>query len=618
MATLDIPNISAGTHDNSMQNAIAAGAGACSTARRRSVVVAALFAIGVALGMRLIQLQVIESRSLAERANRQRSYVDSLPALPGDLMDRNGRVLAITVKARSLFVVPQSISNPATIASRLAGAVHLESERLCERILEQRGKKFLWIKRRLDAEEEEAVRRLNLPSDVWGFREEAVRRYPQGALAAHVLGLRDIDGSGRGGLEQMLDVVLRGQNGHRTLIRDARGRAIDVADEHDLPPQRGADVTTTLDSILQLYAERELDRLIGEWKPHGACAIVADPKTCEILAMASRPTFDPNHPEEAIEEAWKNRAVAWMYEPGSTFKPFIVAGALERGVLQRHEEIDCGGGEAHFGGRLLHDTHSYGLLGVTDVLVKSSNIGMARIGARLANDELHATIVGFGFGRPTGSGLPGEMSGKLHPLRNWTSYSNTSLSIGQELAVTPLQMICAHAALANGGTLNSPKLVLDGAPTAGGLAVTSVVSKATDHNAARWLVEEPMRQVVERGTGKRARLDGYAVFGKTGTAQKLDPETGTYSATKYVSSFVCGAPAGAPRVLVIVVVDEPSTGNSHYGGTVAAPTAAAILRQTLNHLRIPRDGQRSDDASTVEGMRTDGSDGAEEITTEGQ
>ena len=306
---------------------------------------------------------------------------------------------------------------------------------------------------------------------------------------------------------------------------------------------------------------------------------------------------------------WKNLAVSWMYEPGSTFKPFVVAGALQRGLLNRDEEIDCGDGEVQIGGRTLHDTHPYGRLSVTDVLVKSSNIGMARIGSRLSKEQLYATILSFGFGRPTGSGLPGEIAGLLRPGKDWSSYSNASLSMGQELAVTPLQIISAHSALANGGVWIAPKIVRstsrgafgnmlcaelagpdvgDGPATTLRISGTSVVSKATDGSTARWLIEQPMTEVVHRGTGTHAQIAGYRVFGKTGTAQKLDRATGTYSATKYVGSFLCGAPAADPQILVLVVVDEPTTNGTHYGGTVAAPAAAAILRRLSSTCRSRR------------------------------
>jgi cell division protein FtsI (penicillin-binding protein 3) len=578
--------------------------------RRRLAVICVLSLAGMFLTARLVQLQVIEAGRLAERANRQRSYIDVLPAAPGDLLDRDGRVLATTVKAHSLYLDPEGIADLRSVAKGLGDALKLDADRLCERLVEQRNKRFVWVKRRLSAAEEEAVVKLKLATGTWGFRDEYLRRYPQGGLAAHVLGLRDIDGTGRGGLEESLDAILRGREGRRTLLRDARGRVIDLADEGDVPPQRGTDVVTTLDAVIQTYVERELDRVVEAWQPHGVCAIVENPKTGEILAMASRPTFDPNTPESLSPAVWKNLAVSWMYEPGSTFKPFVVAGALQRGLLNRDEEIDCGDGEVQIGGRSLHDTHPYGKLSVTDVLVKSSNIGMAQIGSRLSKEQLYATILSFGFGRPTGSGLPGEIAGLLRPSKEWSSYSNASLSMGQELAVTPLQIISAHSALANGGVWTSPKIVRstsrgalgnmlctelagpslqNGPATALRISGTSVVSKATDASTARWLIEQPMTEVVRRGTGTHAQIAGYRVFGKTGTAQKLDRATGKYSATKYVGSFLCGAPADDPRVLVMVVVDEPTTNGTHYGGTVAAPAAAAILRQTLVHLQITPD-----------------------------
>ena len=294
---------------------------------------------GLAVGLRLVQLQVVEHRRLAERGTRQKSYLEILPAPPGDLLDRDGRVLATSIAARSLFVVPEKIADPWPCAQRLARALDLDPDRVCERLARQSEKKFAWIKRRLTAHEEQTVRGLGLPAGAWGFRDEFVRHYPQGILAAHVLGLRDVDGNSRGGLEQALGEVLRGRPGRRTLYRDARGRVIDVPDEGEVRPEPGQSVVTTLDSIIQIYVERELDRIVEQWKPRGACALVEDPANGEILAMASRPGFDPNHPEGVSQEAWNNRAIAWMYEPGSTFKPFVVAGAIERGRIRPDEEV---------------------------------------------------------------------------------------------------------------------------------------------------------------------------------------------------------------------------------------------------------------------------------------
>jgi len=447
----------------------------------------------------------------------------------------------------------------------------------------------------LDIAAVQRVRRLRLPEDVVNFRSEYLRRYPQGTLAAHVLGLRDVDGRGRGGVEQAYDDELRGTAGRRMLIRDARGRVVEVQDEQSVPPRHGRTVVLTIDTVLQLFVEQEIDRLLKRWKPKAAAITVVDPTTGEILAMASRPTFDPNSPKDVAAAAWKNTNIASAYEPGSTFKPFIVSWALEKGRISRDEVFHCSWGKYRMGRRLLHGHHPYGRLSVKNILIKSSNIGMAKIGERLTNSGLHQAATRFGFGRLTGCGLPGEISGTVRPLDQWTGYSTGSVPMGQEISVTPLQLIMAFAALANGGKMMSPQFVLR--VSAPGTAVDRpltkkqagqrVVSQIVRPDVARWIVREAMTGVVARGTAKRARLKEYEVFGKTGTAQKTDPATGRYSKNRHVCSFIGGAPAANPRVLVLVVVDEPSVGSTHYGGTVAAPTAANIIRKSLVYLGVP-------------------------------
>jgi len=578
----------------------------------------AVVMIWILLAARLIQLQGIDHAKLAWQANRQRSVVEIVLARPGEILDRTGRSMAITVAAHSLYVVPSQVVAPQQTAMSLARALSVDTAQLEHRLRVNRRKHFLWIKRRLTEAQVRRVRDLRLPSGTWGFRKEYQRRYPQGSLAAHILGLRDIDGRGRGGVEQALDSVLRGRNGRRVLIRDAHGDVIEVQNDLQQAPRPGRNVVLTIDAVIQLNAERELDAVMAKWKPRGACVTVLDPRNGEILAMASRPTFDPNRPDRVSQDAWMNRNITMMYEPGSTFKPFVVAWAIDQHVIARDEQFDCERGQWRMGRRILHDHHPYGTLSVHDILVKSSNIGMAKIGSRLSNAGLYAAAAAFGFGGKTGLGLPGEQSGMLRPLTKWNGYSTGSIPMGQEIAVTPLQLIAAHAVLAGDGRLLSPQLVLrhgdadrsygrksttkpcragsrlpicsDGSTTAGGsLPYGTVVSRVISAKTARWIVTGPLSDVVRRGTGKRARLADYTVFGKTGTAQKLDPKTGRYSKSKYVSSFLCGAPADKPRVLVLVVVDEPSVGGTHYGGTVAAPTAARILHKTLMHLRIPPD-----------------------------
>jgi cell division protein FtsI/penicillin-binding protein 2 len=565
--------------------------------RARSVVTAIVF-VGIVLSGRLVHLQWIDRENFAKKADRQRSYVEPIPARPGEIVDRHGRLLATTVNAHSLFVIPNRIAKPRQIVPRLAAALDLNADRLLERILKHQHKQFLWIKRRLSDEEAETVRKLDLPTAIWGFREEYLRRYPQGRLAAHILGLRDIDGNGRGGLEQSLDAVLRGQDGRRILVRDARGRVIDIHSEIDEAPQHGRTVVLTIDTVIQLFAERELDKVISQWKAKSACVIILDPQTCEILAMASRPTFDPNHPVDVADDAWKNTNVSAIYEPGSTFKPIVVAWAIDKGAIKRDDRFYCENGQYHVGQRVLHDQRSHGWLSVSEILVNSSNIGMAKIGERLTNEALYHAATAFGFGRKTGCGLPGELAGLVRPLKSWDRYSTGSVPMGQEISVTPLQLITAHAVLANGGKLMTPRLVLThtaafpipsqvtSATEFHDNAQATLVSRTIEPETARWIVEGPLVGVVQRGTGKKARLEDYAVFGKTGTAQKIDPATGRYSSQLHVSSFLCGAPADNPRVLVLVLVDEPNA-DTHLGSTVAAPAAARLLRKTLIHLRVP-------------------------------
>ena len=538
------------------------------------------------LMLRLVQLQWWQEDRFTDRAERQREFAEEIVPRPGDIVDRQGRLVATTLTMRSLYVVPSRIAKPWVVAQSIATALGISADSLFEKIGE-RERHFLWVKRRLSSGEVEKIKQLDLPKGTWGFRDEYRREYPQGVVAAHVLGLRDIDGVGRGGVEEEFDRVLRGENGKRRLARDSRGRVIEILDDAEHPPRAGESVQLSLDLVVQLFAERELDAVMAEWKPESCCAVALDPKTGHVLAMASRPTFDPNRTEGASADSWKNRAIADIYEPGSTFKPFLVSYGLDQGVLHRNDVFDCEHGQYRMGRRVLHDHHNYGSLNLTDVLVKSSNIGMAKIGERLTNERLFAAATLFGFGRKTGIELPGELSGILRPLKQWTSYSTGSIPMGHEVATTPLQLIVAHAALANGGQLLRPRIVLPRADDSTA-AVRSIAETTVGPETAHWLIEGPMQEVVTRGTGKRARVPGYHVFGKTGTAQCLSPNGG-YVHNKYISSFVCGAPVEAPRLLVLVVVNQSSVGGETFGGKVAAPAAANILKQSLVYLRISPD-----------------------------
>ncbi|MFO1022658.1 MAG: penicillin-binding protein 2 [Planctomycetales bacterium] len=539
-----------------------------------------IFCVCAALFVRLIQLQGMQHTEFTRKVLRQKEVQEPIPAPPGDVVDRSGRMLATTVSTRSLYIVPQGILAKKVSLHELADLLRLDHGELQQKVESHSTQQFLWVKRRLTAEEANAVRGLKLPRGTWGFREEYQRYYPQGQLAAHVIGLRNIDGQGQGGVEQSLDAQLQGKPGWQTLVRDSRGRVIEVCEDKGAPPQPGRTVTLTLDTVLQMFVEETLEHVMAEWRPLSCCSVVLDPRTGQVLAMASRPGFDPNHPERISDNAWKNRPIADIYEPGSTFKPCVIAWAMKQGLLRPDERIHCENGAYRMGKRVLHDHHPYGELSIVEILSKSSNIGMAKIGERLTNTGLYEAATVFGFGHPTGIELPGELSGLVRPLKQWTSYSTGSIPMGQELSTTPLQLIAAYGALVNGGRWIAPHLVLRSDQQDASRIASDVISPEISH----WLTQEALTEVVTKGTGRKAQLNGYQVFGKTGTAQKLDPATGTYSHERYVSSFVCGAPADNPRLLVLVSVDEPSVGHDRYGGTVAAPPATAILEQALHHL----------------------------------
>lgn len=557
--------------------------------QRAGLVVTVVGLAWLVLAARLIQLQAWQQVELTGRAERQREFVEDVIPRPGDIYDAHGRLLATTITASSLYVAPLELLDDRNVADRLADALNLDADELSQRIARHAEKHFLWVKRRLSDEETRRIRALKLPPHGWGLREEFQRIYPQGPLAAQVLGLRDIDGVGRGGIEESCDAELRGTPGQRRLTRDSRGRVIDVVDDPEHLAHPGRDVVLTLDAVIQLFTERALDELVAEAQPEACCAIVLDPNSGDVLGMASRPSFDPNHADKVPDAAWKNRAIADIYEPGSTFKPMIVAYGLDRRMLDVSDHYDCEWGRYRMGRRWLHDHHPYGTLSLAEVLVKSSNIGMAKVGERLTNAGLHSAAALFGFGRRTGIELPGELPGILRPLDEWTSYSTGSIPMGHEIAATPLQLITAHAALANGGTLVRPR-ILKSRPADGPDDLRNLVQTTVSADVARWVVQEPMHQVVTRGTGKRAKIDGYDVFGKTGTAQCLSPNGG-YVHGKYISSFVCGAPVMNPQLLVLVVVNQATgSGGEVFGGRIAAPVAARILRESLVHLRISPDG----------------------------
>ena len=477
---------------------------------------------------RLVHIQHFQAEELASRASRQQSIEIEVPARPADIVDRNGNLLATTITTPSLFIDPKYFDVNEDFVADLCSILNLDQNAISQRIVERTSKRFCWIKRRLSDEELDQVVLLDWPAGSYGFRKEFLRQYPQGHLAAHVLGLRNIDGEGKGGVEQSLDHLIQGQPGRRRLVRDALGRIVEVNFDPDHEPRRFEAVALTLDLPIQMVVEKELDAAMKEWRPEAASAIVLDPQNGDVLAMASRPTYSPSDLSSVRSDAWKNQAINIVYEPGSTFKPLIAAWALHQGIIARDEEFDCEMGRWQMGGRTLNDHHPYPVMSLTKVIAKSSNIGMAKIGTKMTNRELFRATLAFGFGRPTGIDLPGEVSGIVQPFPKWNGYSTGSIPMGHEIAVTPLQLITAHASLANGGRLITPQIVrgVRGHGKNGnspfyastddpGLSVPpKLVTKTVDEDTARWLVEGPMVDVVEAGTAKRAQLEGYDVFGE--------------------------------------------------------------------------------------------------------
>ncbi len=566
-----------------------------STGWRTIAIAAVLILALVGYAGRLVQLQILAHGDFEDQAIKQHGRYEKLPARPGDVLDIHGRPLATSIETASVFVDPKAIaeSKRSEVADSLALVLGVDGDQLRERLRRYPKRRFLWVKRHVSEHEVRAVRDLKWPANWIGFQTELHRSYPQGSIASHVLGVRDIDGKARDGIEKKFDPLLVGKPGFRVTARDARGKILAVHDHLTRQPEPGSSVVLTIDSVIQTYVEDALERIMTEWKPASATAIVMNPQTGEVLALANRPTFDVESSAGARDDAWVNRAISDSYEPGSTFKPFIVGAALDWDVVKPDDRIDCHNGEYRMGPRLLHSHHHNGVLAIPDVVIKSDNIGMAIIGERMTNAGLYRAVQSFGFGRPTGIELPGESAGVVRPLRQWTPfYSTGSVPMGQELSVTPVQLITAFCALANGGKLVRPRVVRaivgSNGKTIQVFDKPEVVGQPIRAETAAFVLDPILTGVVDRGTGRRAQLAGYSVFGKTGTAQRQS-EHGGYARGRYISSFIAGAPASHPEVVTIVVVNDPTQGKEPFGGKVAAPATAEILNRTLVYLRVPHD-----------------------------
>jgi cell division protein FtsI (penicillin-binding protein 3) len=489
----------------------------------------------------------------------------------------------LSLEVDSIYIEPQKVTDPDRVASVLAGALALSKSSIQAKIKSK--KSFLWLKRQVTERESKKIREAGLAGV--GFISEHQRFYPNSEIGAHVLGFTGIDPKGLEGLELGYDSVVLGQGGYLVVERDALGRGMGSGDKLVKGEQQGADLYLTLDKNIQYIAEKELAAGIAEVGARGGSALVMDPGTGKILAMANQPDYNPNSIGSFRPPQWRNRAICDTYEPGSTLKIFLMAAALNEGLVRPGTIIDCEKGSYAVGGKVIHDHHAYGRISAAEVIKVSSNIGSAKIGKALERERLYRYLTEFGFGAPTAIDLPGETSGLLRQPAAWFEIDLAAISFGQGMTVTSLQLARAAAAIANDGVLMSMPIVEKIVNDRGEIveqrkpeAVRQVVSA----EVARQVREMMALAVGDGGTGTLAAVPGFVVAGKTGTAQKVDPVTGGYSVDKRVASFVGMVPAAEPELVVLVMVDEPA--KHVYGGLVAAPIFSKISTQTLRYLKI--------------------------------
>jgi cell division protein FtsI (penicillin-binding protein 3) len=545
------------------------------------LLVGAMAVAFVAVGGRLVWLQIVKHGDLAAMADRQYSRTVIVHAQRGPILDRNGAVLAASSPAESLFAQPRNVADPARAAARLAPILKTSARGLEAALGGDRP--FVWIRRGLPPPVAERIRALGEPG--LGLTPDSLRLYPSRELAAHVIGFEGTDG-GLEGIERMWERTLAGTPGKAIVGRDALGR--DVVTQHVLQqPAPGQGVMLTIDANIQYIAEREIDAAWRRTRSRAAMAVVMDPRTGDVLAVAIRPTFNPNRFTEASSDRWRNRAVTDPFEPGSTFKVILAAAALEERVVRPEDRIFGENGQITIARTTIHDWKRYGWLTFSEVLQNSSNVGSIKVGLALGPERYYRYITAFGFGAPTNVGLPGESRGTLRDPARWSALSLPTMSIGQEVSVTALQLVAAFGAVANGGLLMRPRLVqavldAEGRPTRRfePEAVRRVIEPQTARTLTRILV-----RVVDEGTGHLGAIPGYEVAGKTGTAQKLDPATHRYSRAPGVLSFVGFAPADEPRLVALVLLDEPV--NEKWGSEAAAPIFAGIGREVLRYLQVP-------------------------------
>lgn len=560
------------------------------TVRKRSfyflclISLVVLFLLGRLAYVQIIDHDRFENMGLAQAENTQELYSSR-----GTIYDRNGKQLAFSIMVQSLYVDPGMLNaDPHEAAGWLAPALQMNEGDLAEK-LGRKGTRFVWIERVMDPDRTAAVKEILKAHGMkgFGFIDESKRYYPNGGLLANVLGFVGIDGKGLDGLEKSLDELIRGGVNRQILLMDARGNPILHSTTAPYLEKEGKAVYLTIDESIQFFAERALDRAMGTTRAKGGIAIVMDPKTGGILAMVNRPSYDPNHFGSGTENEFKNRAVVDIYEPGSTFKPIIAATALAAKTYTT-DTVWHDPGAVWASGHAIRnwDDESYGDVRMVDILKFSINTGFAHVGLLTGGDTLTNYAKRFGFGKSTGIELPGEGAGILFNPEDMRPIDVATMSIGQGIAVTPLQMVQAYSALANGGKMVKPHLISSIQNPDGSVYKTTETEYAGDpvSKEVADTVKDMMEKEVAEGGGGNARVPGYHMGGKTGTAQKIDAVHGGYLKNQYIASFCGFGPTEDPRAICLVVLDNPQ--GIYYGGVVAAPVFAEIMGQTMRYLGI--------------------------------
>lgn len=540
-------------------------------AKRVYVLVAIMAIWGLRIGVQLYALQISESADYIERAKDQQQLIVKITPRRGEILDRDGNAFAISVKVDSVFARPYEMTSPSETARVLSGLTGVPYEKLAGQFDPR--KSFAWVKHKISDSERAAIEQAHLPGIY--FQKEFGRIYPNRYMAAHLLGYVDIDQEGMTGLERSYNTYVRGQSGRILMLRDAHGKSFQREEQ---VPQAGANLTTTIDKNIQFVVEKELKEAWEKTRAEAISIVVIDPRSGAILAMANAPMFNPNEYASFPNSSWINHSVSLTYEPGSTFKMVTVAAALEEGLTTPDEIIDCQNGAITLFKRTIRDHNPYGLLSVREIIQNSSNVGTIKIAQRLDQNVLAAYIKRLGFGQRTSIDLPAEVGGLVWDVKDWEKTSFASIAIGQEISVTPLQIVSLVAAIANGGILYKPYVVQkiqnpSGETTEFKPSGHRVVSEMTARQ-----IQEMLEGVVTDGTAKASKLEGYTAAGKTGTAQKATPGRG-YIDRKFVASFAGFAPASNPQLAIVVVVDEPK--GQYYGAEVAAPVFKRIAEQVL-------------------------------------